>query len=268
MTNLDVIYQYKHRKQADAVLDERREGEEVDYIELHDGIRMWVKGRAFPYKGIPTADAIAAVNTAKRLVLVALRTFGVLLVLIPKHKLLRAWGELVWPTLAPHVLLPEYLTPQARDIEIGIRVALYTLGYRYFDTTAIKDTSGVELYRTNVYDADTVATIIAHIFEYDAAYRDRLMDLASDTTQQRLTRQPLRETRRLLHLWVERENHAYMRRKVRMMILPVTLLLCIPKYRKALRAGVNAMEYDNLLPDVADQYWMGLKKDYQYCHVL
>lgn len=71
---------------------------EIERIEYEGGIKIYLKGHVYPQKGLPTEQAVFAVNIAKKLLSFKFR-------------------DAVYTALQPHLLKPEYMTPFAREIK-------------------------------------------------------------------------------------------------------------------------------------------------------
>ncbi len=109
----------------------------------------------------------------------------------------------------------------------------------------------------------TLAQTIAHVFEYDGAYRFRVQDLLSETTKEALTERPYRETLRLLHLNYERDGEVN-RRKIGKYGRVAALLLLLPSIRRRFREALLWCDFSALQFDDNDRYWACIKEDYNY----
>ncbi len=220
-------------------------GMEVERIEFDHGIRIWLKGHPFPQKGIPTPEAIFAINTPKRLLMEFTRIMGPVALIRPMRTI-NAFNRISWGILSPHILKEQFMTPQAREIK-GIIMQMLT-----------------ELFPKST-GKGKFAGIIAHIFEYDNAYRYRLMDLASETTKRKLVAQPIREVRRLMQINRARD-YKTVSDKFSMVGTLICIALCIPSVRNAFKHAILDSYFEGLQWDEADVYWSTFKKDYKYEH--
>jgi hypothetical protein len=84
------------------------------------------------------------------------------------------------------------------------------------------------------------AEIVATLFEYDDAYRYRLNDLMSETTQEAMIRNPRKEIKRLLEIINTRDSVKEKTGKVGRLI---SFLLLIPKVKRAMIRGLEAVDW-------------------------
>lgn len=104
---------------------------------------------------------------------------------------------------------------------------------------------------------------IAYILDKDAAYRWRFQDLVSETTLEDLTARPFREVRRLLKIYMQRENEEQ-RRKFKKLCMFLPLLLLIPRNRQKFRQILKACDFSKFKTDYIDRYWMRQRFDYAF----
>ena len=69
----------------------------IDRIEQGNGIRVFVKGHAHPFKGLPTKEAVDAIGIIKKLL---------------KFQPIQA----MWIAMEPHILKSEFQMPMTREI--------------------------------------------------------------------------------------------------------------------------------------------------------
>lgn len=112
--------------------------------------------------------------------------------------------------------------------------------------------------------AKQTAKIIALMFEYDNAYRWRTQDLITEANYDELVKHFPKEIKRLLKLEEERENIAVndVTDKFRAGARVLTLAWKIPILRKAIRKGLQRMDWDAAKLDEADIYHTILYGDY------
>lgn len=99
---------------------------------------------------------------------------------------------------------------------------------------------------------------IAHVFEYDAAYRFRIQSFASETATDTLLRNPHREVRKLFVLAAQKEYYQRIQRTIQR-LSTLSLLLLIPPIAHKFRKAVG--DITEVQPDEADRYWMSQKTD-------
>lgn len=110
---------------------------------------------------------------------------------------------------------------------------------------------------------DKKSNTIAHIFEYDQAYRFRLQDLAREVKH---PQKPVQELWRIFNIFKDRDEseikYKRMTKKFAFPLLLISFALLLPPIRK--KAQEAAKHLKDLYPDENDIYWMGLKQDYRY----
>lgn len=207
---------------------------QVERIDIEKGIWVYVKGHTFPQKGIATPEAIWAINHVKRLTKEFLR-HPWLLVLLGRKNAVRALERVLWHGMAPYIIKQEFLTPCAREVGKLLRPLC----------------------------GEKVATMLAHVIEYDQAYRFRLQDLCTETSKKFLLKEPITEIRYLLYVNRKRD-YKEVAIKIAMVGEILTLLLLIPWYRNKFKKVIAASDFTQLQFDTSDRYWASLKKDYNY----
>jgi hypothetical protein len=68
---------------------------------------------------------------------------------------------------------------------------------------------------------------------------------------------------RLIKLNTERDDKP-VSKKFRLVMIPVTILLVIPPIRRAFRSAVIFADWNNLIPDEIDRFWMCYRIDYKF----
>ena len=107
-----------------------------------------------------------------------------------------------------------------------------------------------------------VALIVAHIIEYDSAYRTRLQYMLYAVTCNDLASRPIRA---LIAMSKANRRHDTIgvHRKIRRALFFVGFFLVAwPPYRRTWREIVGSCKYVRLLPDVHDHYWFNQRTDY------
>jgi hypothetical protein len=237
------------------ILTEATEGWEVERIEYGNGINVYVKGAEFPHKGLPSPEAIWAINLVKKSLIGFLQVLShpvfwpslILVPIIPKRKLLQtsleAFNRLGTEALSSYFLQHQYQTKAS--LEFG--------GFIYNFLKEIVPTD----------PAEQTAKILSHVIEYDSAYRFRLQDLFSSTSKEKL-QYPFKELRRLNKINSERELGDWGRLRMNLAITGVSILLLSPSLKRAYRKAVERMNITNLQFDQGDLYWIAFRQDYLY----
>ncbi len=199
---------------------------EVERIEFDHGIRIYLKGHLYPQLGMPTPQAIWAVNIVKSLI-----KHGMILFVLNRT----AWKSIGWRALEQHILKYEFLTPTAQGI---------------YDFIV-------------AFNGDTqLAKILAHVIEYDGAYRFRLMDLMTETDFIALNQHPIKELKRLFAVHKQRDYQEVSDKLGKLHKLSYFLLW--PPLRKRFRYALAHTELSKLCFNEIDEYWAKQKTDYKY----
>lgn len=185
---------------------------------------IYLKDHPYPFKGYATVEQVNAVNIVKEL--------GKRLMKQAWHgptRILEQFTTMTWPIIHPHIR--SNLVPVARELQKMIRGRL--------------------------------GIIIAHVVEFDGAYRLRLQDMCSETTQEKLARRPIREIRRLLAINKRRDSppvHAKLDRLAWLMCIS----LLIPNFRRQFTESIKNCDLKALQLDDADRYFLARRTDYRY----
>lgn len=221
------------------------ESMEVDHIEYGSGIQVYVKGYTFPQKGLPTIQAIQAINLVKKLIVEGLKLLPLpFLILISKKRMVNSFSAIGYGIVAPHILKYHYLTPTAQA----------TLN---FVMSLCVD------FDVPFKEAQKASQMVAAIIEYDSAYRFRLMDILSESSKEKLVTNPRKELLRLLDINKQRD-YEELSTKIGRMGRLISWALVIPTFKKAFIKAVKASEFYKFKYDEADIYWAYHKRDYNY----
>lgn len=257
---------------AQQIMKEAREGWAIDHTELSpDGPLIFLKDAPFPMKTIPTPDAIFAINTCKKQIIETLRILSSwqllpAIVLLPFWRsFARKWLDSI--TRIGHGILAPYLdyvhlqggpyalSPASQELRLFIENFLNHLGL-----------GGNMAWKVNQKREHTrswfFATIVAHICEYDSAYRWRLQDLISSSSFLALMDSPSKELWRLASLVQDREVHPNTARKVSRALKAASLAFWLPSVRRAWRGTLLKTDLSRLRLDEPDLYWFSLREDY------
>ncbi len=220
ITNMQDIYE--NGSSNEQIAKEAVESWVVDRIEYEGGIKIYLKGCDYPYKGMTTPDALFAINQIKKILLTSVKTFHIFLLFFSKQKLVDAFNTVCWGIISPYTLKRKYRTEFT--IEIG------NFLHRFMASYGISGDSSKKF-----------ANIIAHIFEYDNAYRLRLQDLFTASSYKSLHSNPRKELKRLLELNRIRDfQEANLKFKLFATLL--SLVMLSPRANKSFRV---ALEYAN-----------------------
>jgi hypothetical protein len=207
-----------------------------------NGIETIIDGADFPSRGYAPPEAVFANNIVKRMIVRGLPVINPL----RYEAILDAFSDVGWKVMSPYILKTEYLTPFSKEI--------YKLTKLFLEEIKINQ-------------ADRIAKLVAHLFEYDNAYRLRLEDLFSETTPELLCNDPRKEIVRLLELNRAREvqHKEGVSNKFKLIANALGVLILIPKINKAFKKAIKEIDYKNLCIDNTELYWMCHRTDYAFC---
>ncbi len=212
----------------------------VERIDYANGIRVFYQGCTYAKKGFPTPESTLAINICKRVLREAMH-FPLLLINKPT-KLIQSYIEICHREIYPYILKQEYMTPCSREVQ------------KFLDNFLGKLSIDAKL-------IEYLSPILSAIIEYDAPYRYRIQDLLSETTAEKL--ESPKEIRRLISLWMEREQYNEVKRKIKK-IRYVTSLLYIPRIRRAYIHALRSSCFSNFQFDQDDRYWVSRRADYNF----
>lgn len=204
----------------------------IEYVPWK-GIIIHIEDATYPKKGFPTPEAVAAINIIKVILRECLKLKFSLLV-ANKNTLLNSFNIIFDKTFLPYKLKEEYLCPTAYNFYKFLQYSLIDLGI----TPSI---------------AGQTAFNIAHILEYDDAYRYRFQDLMSEFI---VEANPRQEMKRLLNIFTRRTRDNVSKKLAHILML-VPLLLLVPRYKKIFNN--NKAFLKKCAFDEADRYWAYLK---------
>ena len=216
----------------------------IERIDSENEILVYIKGTPFPIKGMPTIEALAAINTIKRIVLESIKTFKVFLLFVNKKQAISSFNRISQSIISEHIFKKNHQQPFTKAISQIIYEVLMN-------------------FKIDIDISVKVSETLAHIFEYDNAYRIRIQDLLSETTQERLITRPIKEIQKLKKLNKERD-YKYVSKSVSLIVNLLSVILLIPKYRKLFKQVIKQSNFKDLQFDEADRYWVSLREDYLF----
>lgn len=228
--------------------------DKTEYVPFK-GALIYIKGATYPKKGFPTPEAVWAINQAKVVLRESLSLmntkafiFGFIFTWDKKaliEKALASYNTIAMRALKPYLIKNEYLCPTAYSVNNGVLMFLVKLGI-------------------NQQVASDFAYILAHIFEYDDAYRYRLQDIASVSSIRLWRKKNFRtELGYLFGVYKNRETNENVTSKVEKFMKLVYYILFFKKIRismhEAMLLSIDGMRYDE-----ADWYWVSMRGDYLF----
>ena len=219
------------------------------------GIYLYYKDMLYPRKGFVFPEAVFGVGFAKRLLISQLRFFvknplAVIPLLTVKRleAFLNEYNLMAENFVATFLLERNKYMNFTKAIMIFVETFLQTIGVS-------KEVS------------ETFAEIFASMFEYDDAYRYKVEDLGSCTSKEAILKNPRKESKRLITILQERTNYTSggkVLKHFNTFVNILSVILYIPKFRKAFNKAMEAIEFKHLQLDDADWYHTALYENYNF----
>ena len=172
---------------------------------------------------------------------------GILITLFDINRPIRTFNDMTWRFIKPFILQREFMTQTCDELE--------WLLYSFFKKINVPDN-----------DAIALSATIAHSIEYDNAYRLRVVDILNETEKIRMVNNPRKEILGLVKLMLSRSvGDAIVARKFQVVANLLSLVLLIPKYKKAFISAIKEVDFEKFKMDETDKYWTCLRKEsYNY----
>lgn len=249
---------FKAKRGADGILDVlKAQGESaplkiIERIEAppEGGIYVYHKGVPFPQKGWPTPHALQAIYSPKRAFISLIKFLAskdliavyLILGLLPKKLKIKLFQRFIsiFNDFAGLTMGSYYLEDKLYMIPVK---ALMKLGKTFLIEIGIEEKS-----------ADQFAENFGMFIEYDTAYRWRLQDILSETTAEKMKRDPAGEITRLIGLLAERDGSGHVIDSFKSVGKLITILMWIPWIRKAFIKALDSIEFKDLQLDEADHF--------------
>jgi hypothetical protein len=248
---------FKHPSLKQQVESEADELLFLDKVEVDKGIYLYIKDTPFPSKGYPSAETIVSLNMAKKNIIEMLKIMtlpvfwlGYLFFFFTPLKkkviqqLIASYNRISYGIMSPFLMKDEYTMAITQELRWFIESFLIQIGI-----------SEVE--------AERFADMYSHLIEYDNAYRFRIQDIFSETSEEALYKKPIREVYRLFKIYKQRD-HKGLHSKFAIFFYGIAFMLLLPKYRKAFKQALLECDFKKFQFDESDQYWISMREDYLY----
>lgn len=204
-------------------------------------ILAYYEGAEFPQKGLSKNEVMYNVNIVKALFI------GVFKIRFSIVSVIDAFTYVGNRVLEHYFLKDQYRTAGTKELDMIVSDFIFTL-------------------TSNRSVASRFSKLFSHLIEYDNAYRLRLIDLASETTKEKLLKKPIREIKRLMKILAEREVllGESVVSKFRWVTNVLVVMLLIPKFRKAFKYAIHMADWEKMCWDNIDRYWACLRTDYNF----
>lgn len=231
----------------------------VENVTYEKGVQSWLKGAEYPQKGIAPAETVFFVNMAKRIIVESMKlgskmpifvSFIIGQILLPKrHKLsiekaISIYNSILWKVISPYILKPDYMIAMPKEIR--------TFSYVFLRELKIEENL-----------ARQFSAIFSHFFEYDNAYRYRVQDLLTETSESEIMCDTQKVIKKFIKLSRERDSKCVSDKLVSGLKL-ISWLLRIPRFKKAFINAMGFVDFKKLQYDEIDIYWISMRNDYLY----
>jgi hypothetical protein len=233
---------YRHNTAVEDIEDESQLIYWVEDIIFDKGVYQYIRGMEYPSRNFAPQDMLASLNIVKRMIIESFRVITYLpLIIRPTKfitKVLQSFNEVAYKKVLHEFLWqPEMMTPVSQEIRIFITRFLIKLNIPL---------------ETSIHTAD----VISHFVNGDNAYRWRLQDLFNESSKDKL-RKPRKELKRLLQINSDREVFGRgVWEKFKTVYTVLSLILLIPKVKRAWNYALDVVEYNKLIPDKIDKFEM------------
>lgn len=263
---IDDVFQEKHVLKDNKLLVESTPYNIFEAVKYPDegGIYTYYKGLPYPRKGFPFPEVIWMNDIAKKVTMTLIKSVGqkdlglslLAFAILPYFVKIRIienvldnYSRMQETILNSFFLKEERYSNVCRSLNKLIKVFLKEIGIK-------KD-----------WICDLTAKVFITMIEYDDAYRYRVEDIFTSTSRTSLIQNPIKETRRLVKLFNQRETDRKPQQSIKAMGLILSLALLQPKVRRAFKTamgGLNIRDWRWLTLDNADRYHVLLRGDYNF----
>lgn len=218
----------------------------------NQGIYVPVKDAMFPLKCYAEANAVFATNQVKSILIDTVKLISKwylipFVALLPKQQILDSFNRIAIKSMSPYILVDNCLTDFSRTLKVFLIQFMEGMGF-------------------TPESSDTFAVIISNMMDYDNAYRLRFEDIFSETSKEKL-QNPRKEIKRLLTIMKSREirpgsKGRAIHYKFKVFVSLLSLMLLIPKVKRAFLSAINIIDLEKLKLDDIDSYWVCMRNDY------
>ena|SRR3990167_386662 len=253
-SRFDKIIDEIRDKNGKLILDEN--GQPMPKVGWNEdkGFLTWHKSFPYPEKGWRDNASLRAVQYSKRILISWVRFLSfkkfmpcyIVLLLLPwKIKILEKWidefQESIELFLREFYLEDIYYSPITKEILIGVETFLNKLG-----VSGQKSECGPR--------SKVLARNLAMFVQFDTAYYYRFGDIMCEASKERMLKSPVKELKRLIDVIGARESRTHLVEKFSVFVRLLTLVLWIPKVRKAFKTAIEATRFERLKLDEEDKY--------------
>ena len=249
------LFQYESNEKM--IVNEGTPTYMLDHVDYTDGIKAYLKGAQFPQKGFPTPDIMNACNQVKKILAELFKYVkdpmflgSSLYFLLSFNKIKRiqmfltSINSISFKVMRPYLLQAKFMTPVGLEIKLILKSFLSKLG--------IDDEQSIR-----------TADIFSHLLDYDNAYRFRVQDILSESSKEKMLKNPRKEIKRLIKIYCKREKSGIEYKFIGISFL-LGLVLLIPKYKRIFKEVIRDCNFERLQYDESDIYWVCFRDGYDF----
>ncbi len=226
---------------------------EIEAVDFTNDFKTYVKDAEFPIEGLVLDETLFTTNQAKSLFIEGIKLLTKPLFIIPtvitliffrKH-LIEPFIRLGHRIMSPIILKDKHMSKFAQELQY--------MTFEFLRHLIPED------------KADKVSEIFSRLIDNDDAYKQRLKDIFSMTSKEKL-KNP-KELTRLLNIMFDRQlggKNSWVTKVKAVVILLRLTIFFIPSARKGYLSAVNNISMDNLILHWNDLYWSVYKTDYDF----
>lgn len=224
---------------------------EIEKLDFRNEFKTYVKGAEFPYEGYVTNEALWETNKAKSIFIEAIKLLSKPLFILPtvltfiffRNHLVDPFIRLGYRTMSPVMLKDKHISIFAKELQ-----------YMIFEF--LRHVISEE-------NANKISEIVSRMIDNDDAYKQRLKDVFSMTTKEKLLKP--KELTRLVNLIDKRQLTSTWVKKIKSVVLLIRLaIFFIPSARKGYKSAITNTNLDNLILHWDDMYWSVYRPDYNF----
>ncbi len=226
---------------------------EIEAVDFNNEIKTYIKDAEFPMENLVMDEILFTTNQAKSVFIESIKLLTKPLFIIPtiltliffRKNLIEPFKRLGHRIMSPIMLKDKHMSKFSRELQYMIFEFLRHL--------------------IDEQSADKVSEIVSRMIDNDDAYKQRLKDIFSMTTKEKLLKP--KELTRLVNLMESRQlggKDSWVK-KVKAVVLLIRLaIFFIPSARKGYKSAVQNITMDNLILHWEDLYWSIYKTDYDF----
>jgi hypothetical protein len=226
---------------------------EIEAVDFTNDIKTYIKGAEFPLENLVMDEILFTTNQVKSLFIESIKLLTKPLFIIPtvltliffRNYFVNPFIRLGHRIFSPVMLKDKHISKFARELQYMI--------FEFLRHLIPED------------KADKISEIVSRMIDNDDAYKQRLKDIFSMTTKEKLIKP--KELTRLVNLMESRQlggKDSWVK-KVKAVVLLIRLaIFFIPIARKGYKSAVQNITMDNLILHWEDLYWSVYKTDYDF----